>query len=369
MKPETQAIHAPGRRDGELAASIRLATTYEHGPAYEVTHGFTYTRGEHPNLNDFEARLAALEGGAAAAGFGSGMAAATAILTDLPEGARVVFHEDMYFAVANLTRTHFERWGLEACFADLRDEASLAKALEDGAALIWAESPTNPRLSLLDLARLSQAAHAAGAQLVVDNTFCSPALQTPLALGADIVMHSATKYMGGHSDVMGGAVTAREADYVERLRVSRDQTGAVLAPFNAWLIARGLQTLYCRMERHSANGLAVADFLSGHGEVARVNHPFLGEDADLAQRQMRGGGGMLSFELAGGREAALAVAGALKLFTNATSLGGVESLVEHRASTEGALTRSPQNLLRLSVGLEHEADLIADLDQALSTLG
>jgi cystathionine gamma-synthase len=234
--------------------------------------------------------------------------------------------------------------------------------------MIWLETPSNPRLDIIDIAALAEKAHSIGAKLTVDGTFATPAVQRPLELGADYVMHSMTKFMGGHSDIMGGALVFRDdEELADVLGKRRTLSGAVLSPFNAWLIARGLQTLDCRLERHAANALRVAEMLEAHPAVARTNYPFL-ESApgyQIARRQMRSGGGMLSFEMAGGRDAALGVASRVRLFVNATSLGGVESLIEHRASIEGPDTSSPDNLLRVSVGLEHADDLLADLEAAL----
>lgn len=369
MKPETIAIHAGNaKRDGAAAAPIHLSTTFEHGPANEPIHDFTYVRDANPNVDDLETRLAAMEGADGSVAFASGMAAGAAVLATLPPGARVLFHQDLYFDYGSLCREVLAGRGLETATLDLADEAALAAELERGAALVWFETPSNPRLDLLDIAKISAAARAAGADVLVDGTFATPVLQRPLDLGATYVLHSLTKYMGGHSDVQGGSVAFRgDADAGARLKRVRKLTGGVLAPFNAWLIARGLQTLHVRMERHCANAAAVASMLDAHPKVERARYPFLASHpgSDLARRQMAAGGGMASFDVKGGREAALRVAANLKLFLNATSLGGVESLVEHRASVEEPAPISPPGLLRLSVGLEHADDLIADLEQAL----
>lgn len=370
MRPETAAIHVPvARRDGSVAPPIQLSTTFVHGPAYEKISGFDYIRESNPNVDDLELRLAALEGGEANASvtFGSGMAAGMALLDSLSAGAKVLFHDNLYYGFRKLAVGLTEKGRLRATFANFRDSGALEKALEDQPDLVWCETPTNPMLEIIDLAGLAKAAHAVGAKLAVDGTFATPALQRPFDHGADYVIHSLTKYMGGHSDVMGGALNCRTAAEAAEFRHSRTHGGAVLAPFNAWLVSRGLQTLFVRMERHSANAAALAGALAGHSKLETVAYPFLtgSPDLEIARRQMRLGGGMVSIIAKGGREAALGIASRVRLFTNATSVGGVESLIEHRASVEGPNALSPQGLLRISVGLEHSDDLIADLMQAI----
>lgn len=370
MRPETIAIHAPGRRrNGNIAPPIHLTTTFEHGPANELMHGFHYVRTANPNVEDLEARLAALEGGAGAVAYASGMAAAAAALFAVPPGGEVVFHRDLYFDVKTLAERHLPERNIRATFADLRDEAALAGALHERVRLVWFETPSNPLMDLIDIERVCAAASKVGAKALVDGTFATPALQRPFEHGADYVLHSLTKYMGGHSDVQGGALVVREdAAFIDALKRQRTVTGGVLAPFNAWMISRGLQTLYCRMERHAANAAALAEWLAAQEAVERVRYPFLESNHNLAlaKRQMSAGGGMLSFEVKGGRDAALRVASSLKLIVNATSLGGVETLIEHRASVEGEASATPKNLLRLSVGLENVEDLKEDLSQALA---
>lgn len=369
MRPETLAIHAARRRtDGGLAPAINLSTTFAHGPANEPIHGFTYIRNDNPNVRDLEERLAALDGGAACLCFASGMAAAAAVLSTLPRGSHVLFHSDIYFAVKLFAETILPDLGLSAARIDMRDRDALERALSPAVSLVWLESPTNPTLDLIDIAGIAERVHAAGARVLVDASFTPPPVQKPIDLGADYTLHALTKYIGGHSDIQGGAVSARDPDDIERLRSHRLLTGGVLAPFNAWLAARGLQTLHCRMAQHSANALTLAQWLSAHPRIARVRYPFLerGPDHDLARAQMQMGGGMLAFDVQGGAEAALSVASKVSLFVNATSFGGTESLIEHRASVEGDATETPKNLLRVSVGLEHIDDLIADLDQALA---
>jgi cystathionine gamma-synthase len=373
VKPETTAIHVPARiYDGAIAPPIHLTTTFEHGPANELIHGFQYVRHANPNVNDLETRLTALEGGIGAVAYASGMAAGIALLNTLPRGATVVFHNTIYFDFLTFGRSRLSDWGISARIIDCRDAAALRKALTEsegnGAALVWLESPTNPTLDLIDIEAVSKIAAEHGAKTLVDSTFATPVLQRPFDLDADYVLHSTTKYMGGHSDVQGGALIVRDDEAVlEALQSDRKLTGGVLAPFNAWLINRGLQTMHCRMEKHCSNALAIATMLDAHPAIEKTRYPFLptSEGFSLARKQMTAGGGMVSFDVKGGRDAAIKVASALRLIVNATSLGGTESLIEHRASIEGPETATPQNLLRLSVGLEHADDLIEDLEQAL----
>jgi cystathionine gamma-synthase len=371
---ETIAVHAGGEVDpatGAVAPPIHLSTTFQHGPAGEVPRGYLYIRESNPTQTRLEEALAAVEGGEAAFVFASGMAAGAAYLQALPAGSHVLFHRDLYYGFRTLAHDYLPRWGLEASAADLGDEQALAAALRPATRLVWAETPTNPLLEVLDLRRIAEAAHACGASLLVDGTLATPALQRPLELGADVVLHATTKYLGGHSDVQGGALVLRRRDpgLAARLDQVRHDLGAVASPFNSWLVLRGLRTLACRMERHAANALAVARALAGRSnEVAAVHYPGLPSHPghEIARRQMRAFGGMVSFRLAGGREHALRVASRLRLFLNATSLGGSESLIEHRASAEGAHSTAPPDLLRASIGLEHPDDLIADLLQALA---
>ena len=371
MKPETKAIHIPARRyEGSIAPPINLTTTFEHGPANELVHGYQYVRHGTPNVHDLEVRLAALEGGVGAVAFSSGIAAGTALLNSLPPGSTVVFHDTIYFDFLTLARSRLGNWGITAKIIDCRNETALSDALADGAALVWLETPTNPTLDLIDIKAVSTLAAKHGAKTLVDGTFATPALQRPFELGADYVLHSTTKYMGGHSDVQGGALIVRNDEtVVDELRTIRTLTGGALAPFNAWLTSRGLQTLHCRMARHCDNALTVATMLDSHPAVEKVRYPFLptGDDFALARAQMSSGGGMVSIDVKGGKAAALRVAGSLRLIANATSLGGTESLVEHRASIEGPETTTPKNLLRISVGLEHADDLMEDLSQALGS--
>lgn len=369
MHDETKAIHVPKRRvQGSVSPPIQLTTTFEHGPAGEHLHGYEYVRDNNPNVDDLQARLAAIEGADGAVAFGSGMAAATAVLSRLSPGARIVFHKDLYFDVRSLAQKVLPNWGLECESVDLSDASAREQVFAKGVDLVWFETPSNPRIDILDIEAISKEAGKFGAVVLVDGTFATPVVQRPLELGATYVLHSLTKYMGGHSDVQGGAIAYRgEPSISEGLTNTRRLTGGVLSPFNAWLISRGLQTLHCRMERHCANARTVAEALEGQERVSRVRYPFLASHPsyDIARRQMSSGGGMVSFEVAGGKDAALEVASKVELFVNATSLGGVESLIEHRASVEGSTSTSPSGLLRLSIGLENAEDLIDDLCAAL----
>ncbi len=372
MKPETAAIHVPAKHyDGAIAPPIHPTTTFEHGPSNELTHGFLYVRHANPNVNDLEERLAALEGGVGAVAFASGIAAGNALLNTIPRGSTVVFHDTLYFDFLTFARTRLSDWGVTAKIIDCRDETALRDALQRGAALVWIETPTNPTMDLIDIKAVSAIAAEHGAKTLVDGTFATPVLQKPFELGADYVLHSTTKYMGGHSDALGGALIVKnEAATIEALRTVRTLTGGAPAPFNAWLTSRGLQTLHCRMRNHCSNAKAIATMLDDHPSVERVRYPYLSSNDDLAiaKSQMSDGGGMISFDVKGGSDAAIRVTTALRLIVNATSLGGIESLIEHRKSVEGPETTTPENLLRLSVGLEHPDDLIADLSQALDAV-
>jgi cystathionine gamma-synthase len=372
VKFETTAVHAGGSRDASasVAPPIHLSTTFEHGPAGETPGGHLYVRYGNPTQDRLEAALAALEGGEEALVFASGVAAGTALAQAMPPGSHVLFPDDVYYAFRILGSDFFPRWGMEWSLVDMSDPAQLAAAMRPNTRLIWAESPSNPLLKVTDLARVARVAREAGAWSLLDNTFATPALQRVIPMGFDYVLHSTTKYMGGHSDVQGGAlVFARKGEVPAAVRHIRDIHGAVASPFNSWLILRGLRSLACRVERHSINALRVAEFLQSNPAVERVLYPGLPSHPghEVAVRQMSAFGGMLSFRVRGGREAAIRAASRVRLFVNATSLGATESLIEHRASSEGPTSTTPQDLLRVSIGLEHPDDLIADLAQALET--
>jgi cystathionine gamma-synthase len=371
MRPETLAVHAGGAPDaqtGAISPPLHLATTFAHGPAGERVAGFEYTREGNPTQDRLEEALAAMEGGAAALAFASGMASVVALMESLPAGSEVLVPRDCYTGVRVLGAEFLPARGLTVRQADFADLDALRAAMTPATRLLWAETPSNPQLQVADIAALAELAHARGALLACDNTFATPALQNPLALGADAVMHSTTKYLGGHSDVLGGAlVFARADEWHGAISHRRHLTGAVANPFGSWLTLRGCRSLHARMAVHCANARRVAEFLEAHAGVEVVHYPGLRSHPQhaIAARQMRDFGGMLSFRVRGGREAALRVASALQLITNATSLGGTESLIEHRASVEGPKPFSPENLLRMSVGLEHADDLVDDLRQAL----
>jgi cystathionine gamma-synthase len=373
MKIETAAVHAgrePDPATGALREPIQLSTTFERGADGGYPQGYFYSRSGNPNRTTLEQALAALERGSDAVAFASGSAATLAAFTLGVPGGRIVCSSDCYHGTAKQLREILPQWGVRAEFVDTTDLGAVERALEPGASLLWVETPSNPLLRVSDLAALAELAHARGALLGCDNTFASPVLQQPFAHGADLVMHSSTKYLGGHSDVLGGIVVVRNAGPVlARLREFQSTGGGVPSPFDCWLLLRSLATLPLRVRAQSANAAAVAGFLESDPRVERVHYPGLESHPGhaLAARQMQGGfGAVVSLQVPGGAAEALAVVSRVRLFTRATSLGGVESLIEHRASMEGRLSQTPPNLIRMSVGLEHPADLIADLDQALA---
>jgi cystathionine gamma-synthase len=371
MKLETLAVHAgravePGT--GAVTPSITLSTTFERAEDGSFQH-HQYTRMGNPNRDALETALAALEGGEIGFAFASGQAAAAAVFQTLSPGDHMLMPDDLYHGLRHLIRQIMVRWGLAADFVDMADLASVARALRPNTRLVWIETPSNPRLKITDIAAVARLAREAGALTVVDNTWATPIAQRPLALGADIVMHSTTKYIGGHSDVLGGCLVVRpDNGLVERLRAAQHLIGSVPSPFDCWLLMRSLPTLPYRVRAQAESAANLAAFLESHPAIERVYYPGLASDSGhaIAARQMSNFGGMLSIQVRGGQAEAMAVASRVKLFIRATSLGGVESLLEHRASVEGADTPTPPNLLRLSIGLEHPDDLIADLTQALN---
>lgn len=371
MHFETTAVHAAAEVDvetGALAPPIHLSTTFERGVDGDTPRGFSYVRDGNPTQQRLENALAQLDGGSAALVFASGMAAGAALLQALPSGSHAILPRDSYYGFRALATEWFPRWGLSADFADTSDLAEVERLCRKETAVLWCETPSNPLMRIADIEALAGLAKARGAMLVVDGTFATPALQRPLDLGADIVMHSTTKYLGGHSDVQGGSLAFRErGDLMHRIERVRELVGGVASPFNSWLVLRGIRTLAARMRVHCENARAVAAFLFEHPRVEAVHYPGLATHPgfEIASRQMRDYGGMMSFLVRGSRADALAVAARTRLFTRATSLGGTESLIEHRQSSEGEGSRTPPNLLRLSVGLEHPDDLIDDLLQAL----
>lgn len=374
--PETlaaQAAHRPGS-EGDVTPPIHVSTNYARGPDYAlVVPERGYSRDDNPTYAAPEALLARLEGGAAALLFASGMAAAMAVVQALRPGARIAAPRVMYWGLRDWLIAFCRDWGLGLDLFDPSDPAALTAALRPGETrLLWIETPCNPTWEVIDIAAAAKAARAAGARLVVDSTVATPVLTQPLALGADLVFHSATKYLNGHGDVVAGAlVAAQRDDFWARVAANRRNGGAIPGAFEAWLLQRGLRTLYLRVARASENALAVARHFESHPAVAAVLYPGLPSHPGhaIAARQMRGGfGGMLGLRLRGGAPAALEVCRRVRVFVRATSLGGTESLIEHRASIEGPDSPVPADLLRLSIGIEHADDLIADLDRALSGL-
>ena len=371
MHIDTKLVHSGGGPDeetGAISPPIHLSTTFERTSEGEPSHGFSYVRDGNPTQARLEQALADIDSGAGALFFASGMAAGAAVLQALPRGSHVLFPDDAYYGYRVLVEDFFEQWGLTGEAVAMDDLGAVRKAMRTETRVIWAESPSNPLMQVVDLGALAELAHSRGALLLADGTFATPALQRPLELGAGVVLHSTTKYMGGHSDVQGGALAFRSRDELfARVEHVRKIVGAVASPFNAWLVLRGLRTLSARMRVQSENAMLLARFLAGHPRVEAVFYPGLETHPghDIARRQMSAFGGMLSFLVRGGRAEALAVTAKTRLFMRATSLGGVESLIEHRNSSEGAGSRTAQNLLRVSVGLEHPHDLIDDLGEAL----
>ncbi|MEV7092061.1 cystathionine gamma-synthase [Amycolatopsis sp. NPDC051045] len=374
---ETRAIHAgqkPDPRTGSVIVPIYQTSTYAQDGVGGTREGdYEYSRTANPTRSALEEALASLEGGRHALAFASGMAASDVVLrSTLRPGDHLVLGNDAYGGTFRLIDKVLSLWGVEHTVADLADLDEVRAAIRPETKLIWCESPTNPMLGIADIAALAGVAHDAGARLVVDNTFATPYLQNPLALGADIVLHSTTKYLGGHSDVVGGAIITNEDELREQFFYLRNAAGAVPGPFDAWLTLRGIKTLALRMERHSDNAELIVQALVKHPKVAKVYYPGLPEHPghETAAKQMRRFGGMVSFSHADGEQAALEVASRTKLFILAESLGGIESLIEHpgkmtHASTAGSTLQVPADLLRLSVGIEDGRDLVADLLTAL----
>ncbi|MET0385854.1 MAG: aminotransferase class I/II-fold pyridoxal phosphate-dependent enzyme [Polyangiales bacterium] len=372
MRIETLSIHVGRDVDpttGAVAPGLQLSTTFERAPDGSFPSGYSYARAGNPARTGLETCLAALEGGREAITFGSGSAASLAVFALLAAGDHVIAPRVCYHGTGKQLREIVARWGVESSFVDMTDTAAVIAAMNERTRLIWIETPSNPLLDVSDIAALCEAAHQRGVLVCCDNTFATPVLQRPFELGADLVMHSSTKFFGGHSDAMGGVVVVRESEELStRLRDYQQTAGSVPAPFDCWLIRRSLSTLPWRVRAQSAHALALAEFLSSHPAIERVFYPGLATQPGhaLARRQMpHGFGALLSFCVRGARAEAFALTERLQLFTRATSLGGVESLIEHRASIEGPHTLTPDNLLRVSVGLEHPDDLIADLRSAL----
>jgi cystathionine gamma-synthase len=374
---ETRAIHAgqePDPATGAVVVPIGMATTFAQDGVGKH-RGFEYGRSGNPTRAALEACLASLEGARHSLAFASGLAASDAVLRQLRPGQRVVLGDDAYGGTFRLIDKVFGPAGIAWSPADLTDAGALAREWPPDTALVWAETPTNPALNVVDIAAVADVAHARGARLAVDNTFATPYLQQPLALGADVVVHSSTKYLGGHSDVVGGFVATDDDALADAVRFVQNAAGAVPSPFDCYLVLRGVKTLAVRMDRHCRNARAVVELLAGHRAVERVLWPGLpGHPGhEIAARQMRDFGGMVSFVLSGGQKAALQVAERTAIFTLAESLGAVESLIEHpavmtHASAAGSELAVDPGLLRLSVGIESDVDLVSDLGTALDSV-
>jgi cystathionine gamma-synthase len=378
LSPETLAAQALGDIDpltGGLSPVINPSTNYEQQPDGSYRQDRVYTRADNPTYEYAEGLLAALEGaGCACALFASGMAAATAIFQSLLPGDHVLVSRVLYWGVRKWLSEFGLTWGLDVEFVDTTDPSAVESAIRPGRTrLLWVETPANPMWEITDLAAVCEVAHSSDVRVAVDNTVATPVLTRPLELGADLVVHSATKYLNGHSDVLAGAVlTARRDPFWERIRSWRRNAGAVMGPFEAWLLQRGMRTLFLRVRQSSESALAVASHFHGHPALTAVLYPGLPSHPghEIATRQMdHGFGGMLSIRLSGGAEQAMAALGAVRVFKRATSLGGVESLIEHRRSQEGPSSPVPEDLLRLSIGIEAPGDLVADLKAALDAVG
>jgi len=373
MKKETQAIHATNLVDetaGAIATPIFLTTTFTRDADGSYPKGHMYSRNSSPNRDALEKGLAILEGGAKAFAFASGLAAVSAVFQCLKSGDHVLMPSVGYYASMKLADEIMGPWGLQMSQVDMEDLDAIKAAIQPNTKLIWVETPANPLLGISDIQAICTLAHLHGIFVGVDNTIATPILQNPISLGADLVMHATTKYIGGHSDVLGGAIIVREEnDWSERLKRVQILMGATQSPMDCYLLARGLKTLPLRMREHSASALALAQRLENHSAIERVHYPGLisHPQHELAKRQMPNGfSGMISIQIKGDEANARRVASKLALFQQATSLGGVESLAEHRKSIEGPDSKTPGNLVRLSIGLEHVDDLWEDLDQALS---
>ena len=373
---ETIALRAgqqPDPTTGAVVPAIHQSSTFKQDAVGELRAGYEYSRSANPTRTALEECIAALEGGVRGFAFASGMAAEdTALRALCAPGDHVIVPNDAYGGTYRLFAQVLSRWGLQSDPVSLDDLDAVRAAIQPSTSMIWVETPTNPLLAIADIEALAAIAHDAGALLVVDNTFASPYLQQPLILGADVVVHSTTKYLGGHSDVVGGALVARTDDVAERVAFHQNAMGAIAGPFDSWLVLRGIKTLAVRMDRHNLNARAIVDVLTAHPRVESVLYPGLPDHPghDVATKQMRGFGGMVSFRVQGGEAAALEVVGRTSLFTLAESLGGVESLIEHpgrmtHASVAGSVLEVPADLIRLSVGIEHADDLVADLSLAL----
>ncbi|MEZ5355564.1 MAG: aminotransferase class I/II-fold pyridoxal phosphate-dependent enzyme [Bryobacteraceae bacterium] len=372
MKIETLAVHAgrhPDPATGAIASPIYLSSTYERDADGRYPRGFSYSRENNPNRRSLEQCLAALEGGKDSLAFSSGLAAVAAVIQGLEPGDHILASDDVYYGVRRVIHEVYGKWPIETSYADFSSIDSFRAALRPNTRLVWFETPSNPLLKIIDLGAIGEIARATKAITVCDSTFATPVLQRPLDHSIDMVMHSTTKYINGHSDSLGGALITRHDNYLfERARRNQRVGGAVPSPMECWLTLRGIETLPWRVRAQSAHALEVARYLAGHPKVERVYYPGLETHPGhaLAARQMSAFGGMLSFQVRGGEPEAMAAVARARLFLRATSLGGTHSLIEHRASVEGPSSTTPRNLIRTSIGLEHPADLIDDLTQALA---
>ena len=370
MRIETLAAragHAPDAT-GAVAPPIHMSTTFEREPDGTYRAGYIYSRYANPNRSALESTIAALEGGATGFCFASGSAATMSMIQALGPGAHIVAPDDAYFGTTKLMREIFGPWGIEVTLVDTTDLGAVERAMRANTRAVWIETPSNPLLRVSDIAAIAKIAKARNAVTIADNTWATPLVQRPLELGVDVVMHSTTKYFGGHSDVLGGALVCRtDNELSQKLRAVQMAGGAVPSPFECWLLLRGIRTLPVRVKAQCANAAELASHLAKHARVKAVHYPGLPSHPQhaLAKKQMHGFGAMLSVQAGETADEARAIASRLELFTQATSLGGTESLVEHRASVEGPGTLAPANLLRVSVGLESPQDLIADWEAAL----
>ena len=383
MRFPTRAIHVgeepESMQHGDVVSPIHLSTTFAKRSIREVEEGYVYSRSGNPTRESLERKLAALENAKYGLAFSSGLAAeSTILLALLRKGDHVIAFDDLYGGTKRLFNQVMERFGIEFTYVDAREPENVRRAIRENTKMVWLETPTNPLLKLADIRAISEIAHERGLIVVVDNTFASPYFQNPLDLGADIVLHSVTKYLGGHSDVVGGAVMVNDDELYEKLKFHQNAVGAILSPFDSWLVMRGIKTLAVRMERHEKNAMKIARYLEEHPLVERVYYPGLPSHPqhELAKRQMRGFGGMLSFELKGGLEDAVRFVESLKIFALAESLGGVESLIELPAlMTHASVPKEERekvgirdSLIRVSVGIEDVEDLIEDLERGFEAV-
>ncbi|GAB6101847.1 cystathionine gamma-synthase [Thermococcus atlanticus] len=383
MRFSTKAIHVgeepESMQHGDVVSPIHLSTTFAKRSIKEVEEGYVYSRSGNPTRDALERKLAALENAKYGLAFSSGLAAeSTILLALLKKGDHVIAFDDLYGGTKRLFNQVMERFGIEFTYVDARESENVRNAIRENTRMIWLETPTNPLLKLADIKAIAEIAHERDIIVVVDNTFASPYFQNPIDLGADIVLHSVTKYLGGHSDVVGGAVMVNDDEIYERLKFHQNAVGAILSPFDSWLVMRGIKTLAVRMERHEKNAMTIARYLEEHPLVERVYYPGLPSHPqhELAKRQMRGFGGMLSFELKGGLEEAIKFVESLEIFALAESLGGVESLIELPAiMTHASVPKDERekvgirdSLIRVSVGIEDVEDLIEDLERGFEAV-